>query len=320
MSTTPVSVEAIPPGHDAGIAEYVRIRCAVTPENPESVEQARWEDATYPGDVIRFLAVDLAGSAVGVATTGRIWMHPPSYERYWLGLWVLPEARERGIGSALYATVSEVARAAGKTGFQTELSEAQVDGHRWLTARGFVAVDRMKSVRLDLAGTERPAVAPPAGITLVSLADRPDLVVGVHRVALEAFPDVPTGDEPLYAGTLEEFVARDVDRFGVPRDGFWIALDEASGEVAGYANLVLKAGSTSVAWHDMTAVRPAYRGRGIAKALKRATIAWAVDHGLEALETGNEETNTPMRAVNQALGYQPLPDWIGLHGPLAPER
>jgi hypothetical protein len=49
-----------------------------------------------------------------------------------------------------------------------------------------------------------------------------------------------------------------------------------------------------------------------------ATIAWAIAAGLEALETGNDETNAPMRAVNARLGYRPLPDVIGLQGPLAP--
>jgi GNAT superfamily N-acetyltransferase len=142
----------------------------------------------------------------------------------------------------------------------------------------------------------------------------------VHRVAVEAFPDVPTGGEPLHAGTYEEFAARDVDRAGVPRDGFVIAVDEATGEAAGYANLLFVPGSTTVALHDMTAVRPSFRGRGIATALKRATIAWAIANGLEALETGNDETNAPMRAVNRALGYRPIPDLIGLQGPLAPAR
>ena len=48
-----------------------------------------------------------------------------------------------------------------------------------------------------------------------------------------------------------------------------------------------------------------------------ATIAWAIDHGLEALETGNDEGNAGMR-VNARLGYQPLPDEIFVRGPLLP--
>ncbi len=143
-------------------------------------------------------------------------------------------------------------------------------------------------------------------------------MTGVHRVAVEAFPDIPTSDEPIEPGSLEAFVERDVDRVGVPRDGFMVAVDAATGEVAGYASLIFKPGSTTVAYHDMTAVRPDFRGRGIAAALKRATIAWAIDNGLEALETGNDEENAPMRSVNRALGYSPLPDDLELQGPLAP--
>ena len=179
--------------------------------------------------------------------------------------------------------------------------------------------ERNKMVRLDLADLEPPDVLVPAGIRLVTLALRPDLVDGVHAVALEALPDIPS-TTPIDVGSLEAFTARDVERVEIPKDAFFVAVDDVTGSVVGYASLIYDAASTSVAYHDMTAVRRGYRGRGIATALKRATIAWAVEHGLEALDTGNDTENAPMRAVDLALGYQPMPDWIGLEGPLAPPR
>jgi GNAT superfamily N-acetyltransferase len=315
-----VTVRRIDPGDEASLVAYIRIRNAVLPENTDSLEHVRWEITTYPGETTHFLAETADGTAVGTASTGRIWMHERDYPRFWLGIWVLPEARNRGTGSALYAAISEVARAAGKTEFDTELSVAHEIGHRFLANRGFVETDRAKMVRLDLAGLPAPESRAPDGIGITTLAARPDLVPGVHATALEAFPDIPSEDDPIDVGTLEAFRARDVDRVGIPHDAFFVAIDEATGEVAGYASLSYAAGSTTVAYHDMTAVRRAYRGRGIAAALKRATIAWAVNHGLEALDTGNDEHNAPMRAVNLALGYRPLPDWVGLRGPLAPER
>ena len=313
-------IRRIDPGDQPALADYVRIRNAVTPDNTDSLEQIRWETATYPGEVVRFLADGPDGEPAGTASTGRIWMHAADYERYWLGIWVQPVARRRGIGSSLYSAISDAARTAGKTGFQTELSEAYPDGQRFLANRGFVETERNKMVRLELAGLAPPAVRVPAGTLLTTLAERPHLIAGVHAVALEAFPDIPSADEPIDVGSLEAFVARDVERVGIPKGAFFVAIDEASGEVAGYASLIYDAASTTVAYHDMTAVRRAYRGRGIATALKRATIAWAVEHGLEALDTGNDEENAPMRAVNLALGYRPVPDWIGLRGPLAPGR
>ena len=91
------------------------------------------------------------------------------------------------------------------------------------------------------------------------------------------------------------------------------------GDVAGWASLMFVPGSTTVAWHDMTAVGRAWRGRGVATVLKRSTIAWAIKHGLEALETGNDEDNAPMRAINARLGYRPMPDELSLRGPLSSE-
>lgn len=318
-STTGPVIRRVDPSDKAAVADYVRIRGAVTPDSPDSSERAAWEDASYPGDVHRFLAYR-DGVPVGTASTGRVHMHGPGYRRYWLGIWVLPEARRAGIGSRLLAMLSDAARAAGKAGFQTMLSEVHREGHRFLAARGFMEIDRMRQVRLDLRGREASPAVPPPEIAVVTLAQRPDLVPAVHDVAVETFPDMPTGGEPMDAGTLDEFVAREVARPGVPADGFQVALDEASGSAVGFASLVLSPGDATMAFHAMTAVRPAYRGRGIATALKRATIAWAVEHGLEALEASNDEVNAPMRAVNAALGYEPLPDLVGLQGPLAPPR
>ncbi len=151
---------------------------------------------------------------------------------------------------------------------------------------------------------------------MTTLAARPDLVEGVHAVAIETFPDVPGGDEPMAVGDLAEFRARDVDRPSVPNDAFFVAVDTESGRVVGYACLLMQPGSTTVAYHDMTAVLRAYRGRGIARELKHATIAWAIENGLTALETGNDEANAPMRAVNARLGYEPMPDEVLMRGPL----
>ena len=112
-ATPGFAVRRIGPADDAGLAAYVRIRSMVMPDDPTTVDETRWEDATYPGEVARFLAVAPDGEPIGAASTGRIWMHDASYERYWLGVWVLPDARRRGVGSALLAAAGEAARVAG---------------------------------------------------------------------------------------------------------------------------------------------------------------------------------------------------------------
>lgn len=287
----------------------------VSPDNTTSFEEIRWADATYPGTG-RWLA-ELGGKVVGAATVGRIYMRDPDYDGLWATIDVLTTARRRGIGTALYEAISGHARVADKHALHVETTDDRAEAIAFLVRQGFRELERAKLLALDVRGLEPPAVAPPDGVSIVTLATRPDLVEGIFHVAEEAFPDIPSVEEPMRVGTRDEFRARDVDRPGIPPEAFAIALDGASGRVIGYASLIRQAGSSTRAYHDMTAVARAWRGRGVAGALKRATIGWAIRSGLERLETGNDDANTAMRALNARLGYRPLPDLIEFRGPLA---
>jgi len=301
---------------DDDLGTIAAIVNAVTPEEPTSIDEMRWADAAYPGG-IRYLAVD-GDRPVGVASVGRIYMYPPDYPALWATIEVLAADRRRGVGGALLAALSRQARTAAKPELMTRVSEAHPESIDFLRHRGFREYERDKSVELRLAGLTRPAVDPPAGIQLATLAERPDLVTGVHAVAEETFADIPGGGEPIAVGDLAAFRARDIDRPTIPHAGFMIATEAATGQVIGYASLILAPGEPArKAWHDMTAVARAWRGRGVAGALKRATIGWAIDRGLAVLEAGNDTDNGPMRAVNARHGYMPLPDHLTMRGPAA---
>ena len=97
-------------------------------------------------------------------------------------------------------------------------------------------------------------------------------------------------------------------------DATFVALLE--GEVVGWAKLSVLPGVDDVAWHDLTAVRRAARGRGIAGALKRAEIAWAKTHGYAFLRTFNEERNEPIRRLNERHGYRLEPGFVTVRGAL----
>ena len=233
-------------------------------------------------------------------------MLPAEFDGFWATIHVLADVRRQGIGSALLTAVSDRARIAGKTALHMPASEARPDGIDFLLHRGFREYERSKTVRLELAGRARPAIDLPDGLRLTTLA-----------VAIEAFEDIPGGDQPMAPGDLAEFRKRDVDRPTIPHEAFMIAVETATDRVVGYACLLLQPPHMRrIAWHDMTAVARDWRGRGLAGALKRATIAWAIDDGLDLLESGNDTDNLPMRAVNARLGYQPAPDFLVLRGPL----
>jgi GNAT superfamily N-acetyltransferase len=96
----------------------------------------------------------------------------------------------------------------------------------------------------------------------------------------------------------------------------FIALDGE--EVVGFAKLSLTA--PTAAGHAMTAVKRAWRGRGIAGALKAAEINWALDNGYTELHTSNEERNAPIQRLNAHLGYRPRAERIHLVGPSLADR
>ena len=62
-----VEVRAFAPDDSAAVGTYCAIRAAVDADDAETPEGIAWEEATYPGEVWRFLAF-IDGEAVGAAT------------------------------------------------------------------------------------------------------------------------------------------------------------------------------------------------------------------------------------------------------------
>ena len=110
------------------------------------------------------------------------------------------------------------------------------------------------------------------------------------------------------------FVAGSIPRLGRVDDGT-ANLDFEPEEQR--RKLSLSLARPTVAMHDMTGVKRAWRGRGIAGALKRAEIAWAKENGYTRLETQNEERNEPILRLNERHGYVVEPGAVTVRGPLA---
>ena len=90
--------------------------------------------------------------------------------------------------------------------------------------------------------------------------------------------------------------------------------------MVGYSKWSLTTAQPHTAHHDLTAVKRAWRGRGIAGALKSAQLAWAQDNGYVKAVTYNDERNEPIRRLNERFGYQPAGGSLLLRGPIEVER
>jgi GNAT superfamily N-acetyltransferase len=228
---------------------------------------------------------------------------------------VLPAYRGRGAGTGLYGAVSDWARGRGLDTIQTIVADDDPESLAFAQRRGFVEESRERGVSLDLTRIEPPTVEPPEGVEITTWAERPELARGMYEVLLEAAPDIP-GSEDETTESFEHWLAHDMQAGPGDRpDATFIAL--AGDEVIGYAKFSLTAAQPVTAHHDLTGVKRAWRGRGVARALKATQIAWAKANGYEEVRTRNDERNAPIRHLNEEFGYRPTVGRIYLKGPLA---
>jgi GNAT superfamily N-acetyltransferase len=248
------------------------------------------------------------GAALGIGG----WHSPEGVARGSVA--VAPAFRRTGVGSALLDALSVWARDLGYVDLMGTVKETDDVSLAWTRRRGFVEVGRNSILALDLTRAMKPTVRAPDGIEVVAWAERPDATAGIYAVAREAYPDVP-GDENAEIAPFEEWLAMDMQGAGDRPEATFVAL--AGDEVVAYAKLSLSLARPTVAMHDMTGVLRAWRGRGIARALKAAEIAWAMENDYERLETQNEERNEPIRRLNERYGYVVKPGSVTVRGPIA---
>ena len=270
-----------------GRADFERcaaIYNAVEPESELTPEQAAGGNGTafvHEGGGFAFVGPSsVTGSAFGMVR-------------------VHPDARRRGIGSALLDAVRARARELGRESVWGRVRDAaSLD---FVARRGFREVVREVVVKRDLepgdAGLEpRPEVA----------EAREEHLRGAYEVSVECIPEIH-GPLPGAAAPYEEWLGQELRDPAVA----FVALD--GGAVVGYARLHT-CGVPHRLEHGLTAVRRSHRRRGLATALKRAQIAWAAEHGYRELVTDMVEENVGMRAVNERLGYRPLPPVLIVSG------
>jgi GNAT superfamily N-acetyltransferase len=253
----------------------------------------------------------LDGAPVGSALTVVV---PHRSDRVLTVVTVLASHRRRGVGSALFASLSAWTGERGIADIEVPVLDNDPESLAYATRRGFVEERRELGVVLDVAGMEEPALEPPEGIEIVAWAERPELARGIYEVSLEAYPDIP-GFEDDELESFEDWLAHDMQGSGDLPEATFVAL--ADDEVVGYAKFALTAAQPTVAFHDISGVKRAWRGRGVARALKTAQIRWAIANGFTELRTRNEERNEPIRRLNASLGYRPGIGRVYLVGPLA---
>jgi GNAT superfamily N-acetyltransferase len=68
-----------------------------------------------------------------------------------------------------------------------------------------------------------------------------------------------------------------------------------------------------IPWTSFTCTARRARGRGIARALKYASVRQAIELGATEVETQNDAENAPILHLNQEMGYRPAMSLIEMH-------
>jgi mycothiol synthase len=282
---------------------------------PLTVELYRGEYASRVphASPIRFVAM-VDGAFAGALSLEEVtWLQTPNV--YFVRLAVAREWQERGIGRRLGTVMDEAAAIAGARVLYVKVREADKRGERFAAVRGFTRtgdVDRVSRLNVARATVDGLAAIRERlhtrGIRIARLAElQPDdaLLRHLHAVTNESEADIPSV-EPFGGESYETWRSRYIERPGMSPEWIWVALDGDRPVGAAY----LRRYTDEVAGNSYTGVCRAYRGLGIARALKLEQIEWARAHGIHSIHTGNDSNNAPMLAINTALGYEFLPALI----------
>ncbi|MFD7262810.1 GNAT family N-acetyltransferase [Streptomyces sp. NPDC059874] len=220
---------------------------------------------------------------------------------------VRPEARRRGAGTALWQRVREELLAQDRTSVST-LVDLGGPGQAFAEYLGFENVLPMAWYVQEVP-RQQPSPDPVPGhefLTWHGLV--PDDWAHAVAVAHGAMEDAPMGevDEKIESWSSQRLHAAQqliLDRGG---ELTTVAAVTADGEVAAYTELVLPDPVGPRALQYDTVVVPAHRGHGLGLAVKRHMLASAAHRypALRQIATTVADENTPMRRVNETLGYR----------------
>jgi GNAT superfamily N-acetyltransferase len=245
-------------------------------------------------------------------------------DKAFLHVAVAPALRRRGIGSTMVETLVETSREAGRTVMLAEswLPPKQRDSHPYRSfaeKNGFelANIEIRRVLRLPVPTEQLQAWAAEAApyhrdYTIATYVDDiPDeLVESYVHVRNQLALDAPTGDIDLEAEALtpEAYRERQAIAKEQGRTTYHALAIDRSGQTVAYTSMGVPSDEPVYIHQWGTLVRRDHRGHRLGMAVKVANLAavQAACPDRAFVNTQNAETNGPMVAINERLGFRPV--------------
>ena len=286
----------------------------------------------------RFLRRRWIARADDGAAVGRLDLRLPTAganeELGFLELYVVPEARKSGVGSALVRSALDVLDEHGRTRVRTSIVEGS-PGDAFFSARGGSIGRTNRKSRMTVADLDRSmlrqwidrAEREAGGYSLrwldVATLDDADMA---EYIAIRHFMNTaPRGDledEP-WVHTPEtmreeaaELAAEGVERWTL------VAVEDATGAFAGFTELMFVESAPEHCWQGGTAVRVEHRNHGLGRWVKAAAAERLIEERphVRFVDTENAYSNEPMLKINIAMGFELIKTVNDWQAPVAAVR
>jgi mycothiol synthase len=299
----------------ADIPAWVEAYNAEYPDEPTTIEQEEYWERSYPQENprLRMAVEDGSGQFTGMASCEKpFWAAAPGvYVCYAL---VRRDCRRQGIGRAVLARLERFARNQRAEKLWADCRESQAHSVAFLQANGFRQFGYRFEQALDLEQFDRSRF-PGAqerirqqGYRLTNLAEFQKVRPDADRLLYEVFRETAF-DVPLPGGA---HVSIDFDQWrkeldSPTTDPAFIFLALYGDEVVGETALELLKDGPAIT--SSTGVRRDHRGRGVALALKLASLEALRQLGYKEARTHNDTENPAILHLNEKIGYRRLPGW-----------
>ena len=271
------------------------------------------------------LVAERNGEAVAFLAAGHDPWQPNAKRFGWIRPTVRPDLWSETRYLTLIATAESWLREEQASIAVVRLGERFKDHLEVVEGHGYREIRRSKDSELDLvAGREKLLAGADSsrqaieklGVRLMTLDqdDDPDRMAKLYALTIAAEQDIPT-TVPMHTPPFDEWHRFWFENPGVREDRFWIARE---GEAMIGLSVIGYPPTRGVPWTFFTGTSASVRGRGVARALKYATVAQAIALGAQRVRTNNDGQNAPILHLNQEMGYQLVNPVIELHRELTP--